>query len=55
MRASVELAKLWRTDKMLRPLQAMMIVADEKHSLSLSGNGDVLEHSDGIVGLSFFF
>eukprot|EP00002_Diphylleia_rotans_P020874 TRINITY_DN4059_c0_g1_i1.p1 TRINITY_DN4059_c0_g1~~TRINITY_DN4059_c0_g1_i1.p1 ORF type:complete len:201 (-),score=47.81 TRINITY_DN4059_c0_g1_i1:181-783(-) len=51
VRASVELAKLWRTDKMLRPLQAMMIVADEKNSLSLSGNGDVLEHSDGVVAI----
>ena len=43
VRACVELAKDWRTDRYLRRLEAMMVVADEKTSLVLSGNGDVLE------------
>lgn len=43
MRAAVELAKLWRTDRMLRHLEAMMIVADKDATLVLSGNGDVIE------------
>lgn len=42
-RASVELAKDWRTDKMLRRLEALLIVADKDHSLLISGNGDVIE------------
>ena len=50
-RACVELAKEWRTDRYLRRLEAMMIVADKDVSLVLSGNGDVLEPEDGIVGI----
>lgn len=51
MRACVELAKDWRTDKYLRRLEAMMIVADNEISLTLTGNGDVLEPEDGIIGI----
>ena len=51
MRASVELAKDWRTDKMLRRLEAMMIAVDEKTSLLLSGSGDVIESDDGILAI----
>jgi len=51
MRASVELAKDWRTDRYLRKLEAMMIVADEKLTLTLSGMGDVLEPENGITGI----
>ena len=43
MRAAVELAKDWRTDRMLRRLEAMLAVADREHSLIITGNGDVLE------------
>ena len=50
-RACVELAKDWRTDKYLRRLEAMMIVADEDVSLLLSGMGDVIETDDGILGI----
>jgi ATP-dependent HslUV protease, peptidase subunit HslV len=50
-RACVELAKDWRTDRYLRRLEAMMAVADRHVSLILSGNGDVLEPEDGIIGL----
>lgn len=51
MRACVELAKDWRMDKYLRRLEAMMIVADKNISLTLTGNGDVLEPVDGIIGI----
>ncbi len=51
MRAAVELAKDWRTDKYLRNLEAMMIVADKDISLVLTGNGDVLEPLDGIAAI----
>ena len=51
MRAAVELAKDWRTDRYLRRLEAMMAVADKDVSLILTGNGDVLEPSDGIIGI----
>ncbi|GGB46831.1 ATP-dependent protease subunit HslV [Tistrella bauzanensis] len=50
-RACVELAKDWRTDRYLRRLEAMMAVADAKVSLVLTGNGDVLEPQDGIIGI----
>ena len=50
-RAAVELAKDWRTDRYLRRLEAMMIVADKDVSLVLTGNGDVLEPDDGVVGI----
>ena len=51
LRASVELAKDWRTDRYLRRLEAMMAVADDKVSLVLSGTGDVLEPDDEIIGI----
>ena len=51
MRACVELAKDWRTDKYLRRLEAMMIVVDKEISLVLTGNGDVLEPQNGIAGI----
>jgi len=51
MRAAVELAKDWRTDRYLRHLEAMMIVADKEATLILTGNGDVLEPLDGIAAI----
>ena len=51
MRAAVELAKDWRTDKYLRNLEAMMVVADKDVTLILTGNGDVLEPNDGIAAI----
>jgi ATP-dependent HslUV protease subunit HslV len=51
MRAAVDLAKDWRTDKYLRNLEAMMIVADKDVTLILTGNGDVLEPNDGIAAI----
>ncbi len=51
LRASVELAKDWRTDKYLRRLEAMLLVADAGSILLLSGTGDVIEPDDGIVGI----
>lgn len=51
MRACVEMAKDWRTDRYLRRLEAMLAVADASTSLILSGNGDVLEPEDGIIGI----
>lgn len=51
MRAAVELAKDWRTDKYLRNLEAMMIVADKEVTLVITGNGDVLEPNDGIAAI----
>ena len=51
MRACVEMAKNWRTDRYLRRLEAMMIVADKESSLILSGNGDVLEPKDGLMAI----
>jgi ATP-dependent HslUV protease subunit HslV len=51
MRASVELAKDWRTDRMLRRLEAMLVVCDAQSSLIISGNGDVLEPEQGLVAI----
>ena len=51
MRAAVELAKDWRTDKYLRNLEAMMLVADKTTTLALTGNGDVLEPEHGTVAI----
>jgi ATP-dependent HslUV protease subunit HslV len=48
LRASVELAKDWRTDRMLRRLEAMLLVADRESTLVITGNGDVLEPEDGV-------
>ncbi|HSQ78702.1 MAG TPA: ATP-dependent protease subunit HslV [Nitrospirota bacterium] len=50
-RASVELAKDWRTDKILRRLEALMIVADNERSFILSGNGDVIEPENGVAAI----
>ncbi len=50
-RACVEMAKDWRTDRYLRRLEAMMAVADRHVSLILTGNGDVLEPEDGLIGI----
>ncbi len=51
LRAAVELAKDWRTDKILRRLEALLLVADKERSLIISGTGDVVEPDDGIVGI----
>ncbi|TEA77834.1 ATP-dependent protease subunit HslV [Allopusillimonas ginsengisoli] len=51
MRAAVELTKDWRTDRMLRRLEAMLIVADNEHTLVLTGNGDVLEPEHGLAAI----
>ena len=49
LRAATELAKLWRTDRLLRRLEAMLVAADRRHSLLLSGSGDVIQPTDGIL------
>jgi ATP-dependent HslUV protease subunit HslV len=51
MRAAVELAKDWRTDKMLRRLEALLVAADSKVSLLISGNGDVIEPEENIIAI----
>jgi len=51
MRAAVELAKDWRTDKMLRRLEAFLVTVDKNHSLLLTGTGDVIEPDDGILAI----
>ncbi len=51
LRAAVELAKDWRTDRMLRRLEAMLAVADHEHSLIITGNGDVLEPEQGLLAI----
>ncbi|BDD87515.1 ATP-dependent protease subunit HslV [Desulfofustis limnaeus] len=51
MRAAVELAKDWRTDRMLRRLEAMLIAVDKEHSLLLSGTGDVIEPDTGVLAI----
>ncbi|MBN2332708.1 MAG: ATP-dependent protease subunit HslV [Deltaproteobacteria bacterium] len=51
MRAAVEMAKDWRMDKMLRRLEALLIIANDEHTLVLSGNGDVIEPDDGVVAI----
>src|SRR6185295_19100948 len=50
-RAAVELAKDWRTDRALRHLEAVMIVADEKNSFLIAGNGDLIEPDDGLMAI----
>jgi ATP-dependent HslUV protease subunit HslV len=50
-RAATELAKEWRTDRALRRLEAMMVVVDAKHTLLITGNGDVVQPSDGVMGI----
>ncbi|MBH9576124.1 MULTISPECIES: ATP-dependent protease subunit HslV [Inhella] len=51
IRAAVELTKDWRTDRVLRRLEAMLAVADREHSLIITGNGDVLEPEEGVVAI----
>ncbi len=51
MRAAVELAKEWRTDKMLRRLEAMLVAVDAEYSLLLSGTGDVIEADNGVLAI----
>lgn len=51
LRSAVELAKDWRTDRILRRLEAMLAVADAETSLILSGNGDVVEPEDGLIAI----
>src|ERR671935_1516589 len=50
-RAAIELSKEWRTDKILRHLEALLIVADERSSFLLSGNGDVISPDDGVLAI----
>jgi ATP-dependent HslUV protease subunit HslV len=50
-RAATELAKEWRTDRVLRRLEAMMVVVDAKNTLLVTGNGDVLQPADGVIGI----
>lgn len=51
VRAAVEMAKDWRTDRMLRKLEALLAVADEQASLIISGNGDVIEPENGLIAI----
>ncbi len=51
MRASVELAKEWRTDKMLRKLEAMLVAVDDEYSLLLTGTGDVIEPDNNVLAI----
>jgi ATP-dependent HslUV protease subunit HslV len=51
LRSAVELAKDWRTDRMLRRLEAMLAVADREHSLVITGSGDVLEPEYGLIAI----
>ncbi len=51
LRSAVELAKDWRTDRILRRLEAMLAVADREHSLIITGNGDVLEPEGGLIAI----
>ena len=51
LRAAYELARDWRTDRVLRRLESLLAVVDEKHSLIVSGLGEVIEPSDGIIGI----
>ncbi len=50
-RAATELARDWRTDRVLRRLEAMMIAVNEEHSLLITGQGDVVQPSDGVIGI----
>ena len=50
-KAAIELAKLWRTDRMLRRLESLIVVADRSCSLIISGSGDVIEPTDGVLGI----
>jgi len=50
-RAATELAKEWRTDRVLRRLEALLAVVDARHTLLVTGNGDVIQPSDGVMGI----
>jgi ATP-dependent HslUV protease subunit HslV len=50
-RAATELAKEWRTDRVLRRLEALLVVVDARHTLLVSGNGDVIQPTDGVLGI----
>jgi ATP-dependent HslUV protease subunit HslV len=50
-RAATELAKEWRTDRMLRRLEALLAVVDARHTLLVTGNGDVIQPTDGVLGI----
>ncbi len=50
-RAAIELAKQWRTDRMLRRLESLLVVADKTQTLMISGQGDVIEPSDGVCAI----
>ena len=51
LRSAHELVKEWRTDKMLRPLESLLVVVDADHSLLITGNGEVIEPDDGVIGV----
>ncbi|HWB00249.1 MAG TPA: ATP-dependent protease subunit HslV [Pirellulales bacterium] len=51
VRAATELAKDWRTDRMLRRLEALLAVVEAKHTLLITGNGDVIQPTDGVLGI----
>ena len=51
VRAAIELAKEWRTDRVLRRLEAMLAVVDAQHTLLVTGNGDVIQPTDGVLGI----
>jgi ATP-dependent HslUV protease subunit HslV len=51
VRAAIELAKEWRTDRVLRRLEAMLAVVDAEHTLLVTGNGDVIQPTDGVLGI----
>ena len=51
LRSAHELAKEWRTDKMLRPLESLLVAVDAERSLLISGNGEVIEPDDGVLGI----
>jgi len=51
LRSAHELAREWRTDRMLRRLESLLVVVDKEHSLLISGSGDVIEPDDGIIGV----
>jgi len=50
-RAATQLAKEWRTDRVLRRLEALLVVVDARHTLLVSGNGDVIQPTDGVLGI----
>ncbi|MFO8008926.1 MAG: ATP-dependent protease subunit HslV [Candidatus Brocadiia bacterium] len=51
LRSAHELVKEWRTDKMLRPLESLLVAVDADHSLLVTGNGEVVEPDDGVIGI----